>query len=526
MEEELYNIPKEKFEFVNENEKIADAKFDTKPIGYFKDAFIRFRKNRGSVIAFIIIMLIVLYAIIIPPVSSNTARTSLVTYYGKMGPYLPSVSRSIGWFDGGDTREISEAKLIHTYSLGVAAEAYDGKAMKLSDSKDSYYQPINSYSAGSEVKQGSKSNMVYKTNTNTYLAVGFKYIDVTKDEYAKIEKWQEETGKRLLYPLIAENDYKFDDGLVANEANYWYKTDSKLRPISTKTGEDKVMSFKEDMVLEDNYLRDEANNLVYWKYHGGGNSEDTAMRRIRVLYYNYYQYLYGSEPSYLLGTDFQGYDLSIRLAKGIRLSLVVAVIVSAINFIIGAIYGAIEGYYGGTTDLIMERISDILAGMPFVVVATLFQMHLASKVGPIPSIIFAFVLTGWIGTAATVRMQFYRFKNQEYVMAARTLGARDRRIIWKHIFPNTLGTLITSSVLVIPGVIFSESMLSFLGIINLGGSSSTSLGTLLNEASGIWVDYPHMLLAPGIVISLLMICFNLFGNGLRDAFNPTLRGSD
>ena len=111
-------------------------------------------------------------------------------------------------------------------------------------------------------------------------------------------------------------------------------------------------------------------------------------------------------------------------------------------------------------------------------------------------------------------------------MAARTLGANDRRIIWKHIFPNTLGTIITSSALVIPGVIFSESMLSFLGIVNLGDEEITSLGTLLSDASGIWTKYPHLMLIPAVVISLLMICFNLFGNGLRDAFNPSLRGVD
>ena len=111
-------------------------------------------------------------------------------------------------------------------------------------------------------------------------------------------------------------------------------------------------------------------------------------------------------------------------------------------------------------------------------------------------------------------------------MAARTLGAKDSRIIWKHIFPNSLGTIITSSALVIPGVIFSESMLSFLGIVNLGGSSMTSLGTLLSEASSIWTNYPHLMIFPALVISLLMICFNLFGNGLRDAFNPSLRGTE
>ena len=109
-------------------------------------------------------------------------------------------------------------------------------------------------------------------------------------------------------------------------------------------------------------------------------------------------------------------------------------------------------------------------------------------------------------------------------MAARTLGANDKRIIWKHIFPNTLGTLITSSALVIPATIMSESMLSYLGIVQLGGESGTSLGTLLADAEATWINYPHLMLYPALIISLLMICFNLFGNGLRDAFNPALRG--
>ena len=109
-------------------------------------------------------------------------------------------------------------------------------------------------------------------------------------------------------------------------------------------------------------------------------------------------------------------------------------------------------------------------------------------------------------------------------MAARTLGARDSRIIWKHIFPNTLGTIITSSALAIPSTIMSESMLSYLGIVQLGGASGTSLGTLLADAESRWVNFPHLMLYPALVISLLMISFNLFGNGLRDAFNPALRG--
>ena len=108
-------------------------------------------------------------------------------------------------------------------------------------------------------------------------------------------------------------------------------------------------------------------------------------------------------------------------------------------------------------------------------------------------------------------------------MSARTLGATNIRIILKHIFPNAIGTVVTSSVLIIPTVILSESMLSFLGIINLGSSDTTSLGTLLSEASSIWTNYPHLMILPAVIISLLMICFNLFGNGLRDALNPSLR---
>ncbi|MBQ0109118.1 MAG: ABC transporter permease, partial [Clostridiales bacterium] len=278
-----------------------------------------------------------------------------------------------------------------------------------------------------------------------------------------------------------------------------------------------------DLVLEDNYKRDENGNVKYYELTGGGNFE-TAQYKVRILYYNYYVYQHGFEPNYFLGTDSQGYDLALRIAQGVRLSLIIAIIVSVINFILGAIYGAIEGYYGGVIDLVLERISDILNDVPFIVVATLFQIHLAKKVGPIPSLLFAYISTGWIGPASRVRTQFYRFKNQEYVMAARTLGASDRRIIWKHIFPNTLGTIITSSALTIPSVIFSESMLSFLGIVKLNGADTTSLGTLLSDASSIWVNYPHLMIYPALVISLLMISFNLFGNGLRDAFNPSLRG--
>jgi oligopeptide transport system permease protein len=128
--------------------------------------------------------------------------------------------------------------------------------------------------------------------------------------------------------------------------------------------------------------------------------------------------------------------------------------------------------------------------------------------------------------AKRVRMQFYRFKNREYVLAARTLGARDRRLMLKHIFPNAIGTIITGSVLSIPATIFSESSLSYLGIINLNTGNMTSVGTLLSGAQPYLTTYPYMILFPALFICLLMLSFNLLGNGLRDAFNPTLKNGE
>ena len=166
------------------------------------------------------------------------------------------------------------------------------------------------------------------------------------------------------------------------------------------------------------------------------------------------------------------------------------------------------------------------------IVVTLLKLHMGTS-GAVLVLFISFFLTGWIGMASTTRMQFYRYKNQEYVLAARTLGASDVRVMFKHIFPNALGTIITSSVLAIPNVIFSESMLSYLGIINLETSSMTSIGTmlssvgtLLSSGQSALLTAPHVALMPSLFLALLLLSFNLFGNGLRDAFNPSLRGSE
>ena len=509
-------IPTEKFAFVNINERLTDTKFDDKPIGYFKDAWIRFRKNKASVAAAFIILLICLFSLTAPLLTSH-ANNFMDVVYAKKGPRLTAL-KDIGIADGGVNGNYSEVGLIKAMAIGAGAENWDGHDVTMAEAMESEYQPIiklgDTYT---QIDATKKEKTYWSARTDAYLNVGFQYKSIKQSELADIQAFEQETGLHILYPLIEDNEYNMD----STDANNWYKTKKNV-PVSTASGKAVKMSYSEDLVLEDNYKRDSDGNLVYYEYTGGGTFE-TAQLKIRVLYYNYYIYTNGAEPNYAFGTDSQGYDLMLRLAGGLRLSLLLAVCVSVINFIIGAVYGAIEGFYGGTADLIMERISDILGNVPFIIVATLFQMHLSAKVGAIPCLIFAYILNGWIGIAYRVRTQFYRFKKQEFVLAAKTLGAKDSRLIWKHVFPNSLGTIVTSTALIIPGVIFNESMLSYLGIVKLGSANVTSLGTLLSDASAIWTNYPHLMILPALFISLLEISFNLFGNGLRDAFNPSLR---
>lgn len=242
--------------------------------------------------------------------------------------------------------------------------------------------------------------------------------------------------------------------------------------------------------------------------------------RVKCSVYKYKlaPYNLDSMPKFLLGTDKSGRDMFIYVFEGLRTSLLLGLITSAVCFIFGLIWGSISGYFGGAVDLAMERFTDILHGIPWIVVMTLTIIHLGSNFF---TFALALCLTGWIGTAAITRTQFYRFRGREYVLASRTLGASHGRLIAKHILPNAMGTIITSAVLMVPSVIFSEATISYLG---LGFKNLASLGVILSDNQVELTNHPYLLIFPAIIIALLMISFNLFGNGLRDAVNPSLKG--
>ena len=517
-ENKFDKIPQEKFAYVQLDAKLHDQAQNYKPIGYFKDAWMRFRKNKASVAAAIIIVLVIIFSLVGPMLSGFT-MSDVDGIYAKGRP-ICTLFKDAGFWDGGYESRYNNKYLFYLVGIGMAAEDTEGTGdISWEQALESEYAPL--MEIGEPYTEGGTE---YRDcRVDSYMMVGFRYVSLTQAQYDALVAWEEETGIQVMYPMI-DTKSKYCDVNNADDANFWYRHASNSSPLNTKG---KRMTSMEDIVenggLVDNYLRDAEGNVLY------SVAKDSNMIQVRVLYYNYFMYKNnGQEPIHLMGTDGMGYDILVRICNGIRLSLILAVCVFLINFTIGTVYGAIEGYYGGLADLLMERVSDVLNGMPFIVTATLFQLHLVNtgKVSTLVGLLFAFVLTGWIGTAYRVRTQFYRFKNQEYVLAARTLGAKDPRIMFKHIYPNALGTIITSSALSIPSTILTESTLSYLGIVNFNSKNITSLGTMLSNGQSYLSTDPHIILFPALFISLLMISFNLFGNGLRDAFNPSLRGTE
>lgn len=224
------------------------------------------------------------------------------------------------------------------------------------------------------------------------------------------------------------------------------------------------------------------------------------------------------EQNYWFGTDGLGRDMFSRVWKGTQVSLFIAFVAAAIDMLIGVIYGGVSGYFGGRVDDVMQRIVEILTGIPNLVVVILFILIMDPG---ILAIIIALTITGWTGMSRVVRGQVLKYKSQEFVLAARTLGASDSRIIWKHLMPNVLGVIIINTMFTIPGAIFFEAFLSFIG---LGlQAPDASLGTLINDGYKLIQYQPHILLFPAVVLSLIMIAFNLIGDGLRDALDPKMK---
>lgn len=343
-----------------------------------------------------------------------------------------------------------------------------------------------------------------------------QYTVVVMDSKGNLEGLAE-SGRK---DMIGKKNYFSVDGLeICVDYSLYSEATKEYKSLEKKVDETGMVKASDAQYLVD-----------YFAQNGGGAEEislteasnilENKMTRVKVTC--------GGEElteqvrlrnhTYLLGTDGLGRDLFIRIVYGARISLTVGFFAAFINFVVGVFYGAIAGYIGGELDNIMMRVIDILDSIPM----TLYVILIMVVVGPgLVSIILALGLTFWVKMARIVRGQVLTLKQQEFVKAAVVTGADTKRIIIKHLIPNMMGPIMVNIAMQIPSAIFNEAFLSFVG---LGISAPmASWGTLCNDAlAGIYV-YPYQMVFPAIAISVTILTFNLFSDGLRDAFDPKQR---
>jgi|AntAceMinimDraft_18_1070375.scaffolds.fasta_scaffold05919_3 ABC-type dipeptide/oligopeptide/nickel transport system permease subunit len=634
-------IEQDQFSFVQKEERIFDKKFDTKPIGYFKDAMIRFSKNKGNVVASIILAIIVLCSVFVPILSPKNAETleERVSFLPPRIPLLEKIGIATGYKNLID-QQVDMDTIDPETGLGLPAtidsqylimDSLTNYWVECTDSDDlciggQNVMRLESGSTAVAIDTEMKTFMPSLDSTitivvdeltgensalNILMIDGFgPYITVytiteagtyTINPFDTLTSFFSYTGIRLEFtsddatntvslesiqvddtsqgtPIMFYDGYKLsqlalvsgvdlDEDGEQDYSGYWGRSKGqrlmssfdydayaeafgeKLENVFSKDEYDQILIDYADVCV----MSPDPSNPNGWLFDEGCpvvrviNKTETVwvdknkdgIRTVDEEYYNYKVVLdyalykgYDDIPYYVFGTTSQGKDLFKMIWIGARTSLILGLIVSAINISVGILFGAISGYYGGTVDLIMQRFSEIIGRIPWLVSLSIFT----ALVGPgQTTLILVLIINGWIGIASITRTQFYRYKGREYVLASRTLGAKDGRLIFRHILPNGIGTIITSAILSIPYVIFTESTLSYLGFGIGHGQSLTifgfeltgaSIGVLLNDGRNKMRTEPYLTLWPAIIISILMITFNMFGNALRDAFNPALRGSE
>jgi|LGOV01.1.fsa_nt_gb ABC-type dipeptide/oligopeptide/nickel transport system permease subunit len=630
MNEEKRNLQPSDFEFVQADSKIYDKKFETKPIGYFKDAMIRFSKNRTNVIASSILGLIILGTILIPIFSPKNFEV-LEAELAFLPPKIP-ILENWGMYEGTSqkenipvdlttidpetglglpityqVKEIDMDSLINYYvdctdrdplcQDGENILSVDAGATHVSIVSEEYMTLTKTKNPSIEIdifeftnEHNSVVNIYVKPSfTDPYTIIGTTDVAgiLTIDPFAlfpdlifpmvtqiKIELVSTERTDKVAInsvavyddsqvdPIFYENGYELSQYTISSDddgAGLYVRSHGQIRMadftfinyVSAFGSHYRFMPASEyNLIMDENPQcvssphPDTENYPNGWVFEEGCPVEQVFKQTESVVvegveYYSFetilnYQLYKGYEeiPYYFFGTDLNGRDLFTLLWVATRTSLMIGLVVAMINVSVGVVYGAISGYYGGTVDLILQRITEVIGRIPWLVTLSIF----VSFFGPgVQTLILILIVSGWIGPQAVTRTQFYRYKGREYVLAARTLGAKDSRLIFRHILPNGIGTIITSSVLMIPGAIFAESTISFLGFgighgqkFNVFGIefSGVSVGVLLSDGRMYLLDHPHLTIYPAILISILMITFNMFGNALRDAFNPALRGSE
>ncbi|MBP1925047.1 oligopeptide transport system permease protein [Sedimentibacter acidaminivorans] len=334
---------------------------------------------------------------------------------------------------------------------------------------------------------------VYEVTDGNYIYItkAYKAIEVSKDgELLQMSEIKKDDQNNRMYI------YEFDGKELIVDYSLYLQAKKEYLALEKKAKKDPSINLEEAQFNLDNAKK------VEIRFDG---KEILPTKTIR-------------NKTYVFGTDYLGRDMFIRVVYGGRISLIVGFVAAFLNFIIGVLYGGISGYFGGRVDNIMMRIVDIIGSIPTLLYVILLMVIMQPGLG---TIIVALSITHWLGMARIVRGQVLSLKEQEFVLAAKTLGASTKRIMLKHLIPNIMGPVMVSVTMQVPQAIFTEAFLSFVG---LGISApKASWGALCNDALAGLFTYPYQLFYPALAISITILAFNLFGDGLRDALDPKQR---
>ncbi len=621
---ESRDISKDKFEFVQRGQQLYDQRIEGEPIGYFKDVWLRFKKNRTNLLASALLLVLILCSIFMPVLSGKEydkldeklsflpPRVPVLEKFGIMDGtvYIEGMPADLTAIDGEtglylplnyNEKAINKDTLTNQRVLSAekSPSVLNGQSVLRLD-HDSHFLTVEStnyftltqddgaYIEVEVFELDSSENSTVTVEIESQIGQPYKVVGVFTEpgtyQINPFDKASNFYGKVISkVRLTYASDHPGSSAAISHVSVFDEKSTAPLKQdegyvLSTykivdgkgsyqrQNGELVTASFEYDRYIAAFDLTHEIafssaeydalisnwegpleiipnpENPQGWFFSEGFPirevvKENDAIDVDGVSYSSYEVYLdyaaylgYEDLPYFLFGTSQAGRDMFSLVWIGLRTSLYIGIVVTLINVSIGILFGSISGYYGGTVDLLMQRFAELMGKIPWLVVLSIMVVLFDPG---IKTLILTLVISGWIGTASVTRMQFYRYKGREYVLASRTMGASDARLIFRHILPNGIGTIITSSVLSIPSVIFTEAALSYLGYgIGHGQSfsilgfhfSGVSIGVLLSDARNFLFNYPYLTVFPAVIVSLLMITFNMFGNALRDAFNPSLRG--